>query len=193
MKKMDFDKIISLRHCVRNFKKIKKPDYKDVISAIEAATKAPLAGNISSIKYVLVSDEKKISELAQAAQQSFIEQVHYVVVVCSDIKDLERNYYSRAKMYVKQQAGAAIENLILKLTDIGLSTCWVGAFSEETVKRILKIPDGIEVEALLPVGYEMGKGKQKAKPDLDRVMFFDGWGYEARFMRPRRFAPGSTT
>lgn len=193
MKRLDFDKIISLRHCVRNFKKSKKPDYKDVIAAIEAATKAPLAGNISSIKYVLVSDEKKIKELAEASNQSFISQASYVIVVCSDNKDLVKNYSERAKMYSRQQAGAAIENIFLKLTDSGLATCWVGAFSDVTVKRILTIPDNIEIEALLPVGYEFAKGKQKTKPDLDRVMFFDGWGYEARFMRPRRYAPGSMT
>lgn len=188
---MDVEKAIKERHCVRNFKKTKKPNYRDVISAIESASRAPLAGNIYSVKYVLVQDKEKIKALAIAAQQDFLEEVDFIIVVCSDKKDLEKNYYERGKMYARQAAGAAIENLFLALTDLGLSTCWVGAFSDETVKRILRIPDNIDVEALLPVGYEFGKGKQETKPNLDFVLFFDEW--KNKFMKPRRTPEGAKT
>ena len=188
---MDIDKAIKERHCVRNFKTTKKPSYREVIAAIEAATKAPLAGNIYSVKYVLVQDKEKIKALSVAAQQDFIEDVDFVVVVCSDKKELERSYYARGEMYAKQQAGAAVENLFLKLTELGLSTCWIGAFSDDTVKRILRIPDNVDVEALLPIGYELGKGKQQAKPDLDFVLFFDQW--KNKFMKPRRMPEGAKT
>ena len=188
---MDIDKAINERHSVRSFKKEKKPTYQDIMVAIESATKAPLAGNIEAVKYILVSDKDKIRELATAAQQNFIGDVAYVLVVCSDRKDVDKLYYERAKMYGHQQAGAAIENFMLKLIDLGLSTCWIGAFSDETVRRILNIPDNIVVEALLPIGYEMGKGKQKRKPSLDDVVFYDTW--KNRFMKPRRMVLGSQT
>lgn len=186
---MDLDKVIKERHSVRSFKKGKKPDYKDIILALEAAAKAPLAGNIYGIKYILVSDKQKIIELAEASQQDFIADVSFLIAVCSDKKNLVRNYYDRGKIYARQQAGAAIENLMLKLTDLGLATCWVGAFSDETVKRILNVSDDIDIEALLPIGYELGKNKQKNKPNLDDVIFFDTW--KNRFMRPKIFTKQS--
>jgi nitroreductase len=186
---MDFDKVVKERHCVRNFKTTKKPSYKEVIYAIDAASKAPLAGNIYDVKYILVQDREKINALAVACQQDFISQVNFIVVVCSDKHELEKSYYERGKIYARQQAGAAIEQLFLKLTDLGLATCWVGAFSEEVVKRILKIPDNIDVEALMPIGYEFGKGKQKTKPDLDRVLFFDEW--KNKYMKPKNMQPGT--
>lgn len=186
---MDLDKVIKERHCVRNFKTTKKPSYKDVIMAIDAATKAPMAGNIYATKYILVQDKEKIKALTIAAQQDFIEQVDFLIVVCTDKKDLTRNYYERGSIYARQQAGAAIEHLFLKLTDLGLSTCWIGAFADDTVKRILKIPDNIDVEAMLPVGYSLEKGKQETKPDLDRVLFFDEW--KNKFMRPKFVRAGS--
>jgi nitroreductase len=186
---MDLNKVIKERHCVRNFKTSKKPNYKEVIEAIEAATKAPLAGNIYAVKYILVQDKEKIKALATACQQDFVGSVDFIIVVCSDNKDVIRNYYERGKIYARQQAGAAIENLFLKITDLGLSTCWVGAFSDETIKRILKIPDNIDVEAIFPIGYELGKTEQETKPDLDRVLFFDEW--KNKFMKPKTIRPGT--
>ena len=180
---MDFDKVIKERHCVRTFKTTKKPSYKEIVMAIDAATKAPMAGNIYATKYVLVQDKEKIKAIAVAAQQDFIADVDFIVVICTDKKDLERNYYERGKMYARQQAGAAIENLFLKLTDLGLATCWIGAYSDETIKRILKIPDDIDIEAMLPIGYAFEKTKQKTKPDLDRVLFFDEW--KNKFLNPK--------
>ncbi len=171
---MDLNKVIRERHSVRRFAS-KKPDWRKIIKAIEASTLAPSAGNISTVRFILVSDKSKIQELAEAALQDFIATVDYVVVVCSDNKQVERSYGERGLIYSRQQAGAAIQNFLLKLTDLGLSTCWVGAFSDMTVKRILQLPEDVVVEALLPIGYEYGKGKQRKKPDLDSVLFFDVW------------------
>jgi len=182
---MDFDKAIEKRHSVRNFREDKKPSYRDVIKAIDAAAQAPLAGNLPSLKFILVSDQNKIDELSQAAAQSFIAKAKYVVVVCSDKKFLEKYYLDRADRYSKHQAGAAIENFLLKITELGLSSCWIGAFSDETVKRILKIPDEIEVEAMFPIGYEQEtpSDEKKSKLNVDSLIFFDE--YKMKFMKPK--------
>ena len=183
---MEFDKTVKLRSSVRSFKETKKPNYKDVIKAIDSATRAPLAGNLPCIKYILVSDKEKISELAQAAQQNFIAKVHYVVVICSDQKLLKEYYYDRAERYVRQQAGAAIENFLLKIVDLGLASCWVGAFSDETVKRILRIPDSVDVEAILPVGYEFENPAHKKAmiQGVETSLFFDK--YKNKTMKEHR-------
>jgi len=171
---MELDKAIKERHSARRFKS-RKPDWRKIIEAIEAGTKAPLAGNIPTLKFILVSDKEKIAELAEAATQDFVATAHYVVIVCSDKTQCVRSYDERGEIYSRQQAGAAIENFLLKITELGLSTCWTGAFSDKTVKRILQIPEDIDVEALFPIGYEMEKTKQRTKPNLDSCLFFDVW------------------
>ncbi len=171
---MELDKAIEKRHSVRTFKQ-KKPDWRKIIEVIDAAIKGPLAGNAGTLKFLLVDKSEKIKRLAKASQQSFIQNSKYLVIVCSDPAQLERSYDDRAKKYLRQQAGAAIQNFLLKLTDLELATCWVGAFQDEEVKRILNIPKDIEVEALFPIGYELGKGKQPTKPDLDNNLFFNKW------------------
>jgi len=181
---MELDKVLNKRHSARRFKETKKPDYRKVMEAINAASKIPLAGNLPCLKYILVSDKSLIRELAEACQQEFISKVHYLVVVCTDRKFLEKSYYKRAEMYAQHETGAAIENFLLKITDLELASCWIGAFSDETVKRILKIPDNIHVEALLPVGYEIEKTEKKSKPTLESTMYFNGWGFAKRDMTP---------
>lgn len=178
---MDLDKCIKERHSVRRFR-TKKPDWRKIMDAIEVATKVPYAGNIPTLKFILVSDKEKIAKLAEAATQDFVATAHYVVVVCSDKTQCTRAYDERAEKYCKQQAGAAIESFLLKLTELGLATCWVGAFSDTTVKNVLQIPDEIDAEAILPIGYEMDKTKQRTKPSLDSVLFFDLW--KNKYMTP---------
>lgn len=180
---MELDKAIKSRHSARKFTS-RQVSWKDILEAIDYARLAPLAGNIPTLKFLIVTEKENIEKLAEASQQEFVSQASYVVVVCSDTGQAERSYDERGKKYSSQQAGAAIENFLLKLTELGLATCWIGAFSDNQVKRILKIPDNIEVEALFPIGYELGTGKQKFKPALDNIIFFDFW--RNKYMKPMK-------
>jgi hypothetical protein len=172
---MEFDKILKERHCARTYS-AKKVEFKDVVAICEAALSAPMAGNIFTLKLVVVSDKKKKQELAEAALgQEFLAEAGYIIVVCSDISNVAKSYDERGKIYARQQAGAAIENMFLKATDLGLGTCWIGAFDENAVRRILNIPDSVQVEALLPVGYERVKARTRIKPQLKNITNFEMW------------------
>jgi len=187
---MDLDKVIKARHSARHFS-TKKVDWRDIMKAIDLARLAPLAGNIPTLKFLIVSDEEKIGRLAEASQQEFVAEARFVVVVCSSFDQLKRSYDSRSDKYAKQQAGAAIENFILKITELGLATCWIGAFADNQVKSILQISDNVEVEALFPIGYELGKGKQRIKPQLDQCVYFNTW--KNKYMEPWKDPSGSKT
>ena len=181
---MDLDKAIKERHSVRRFS-TKKVDWRDIIKAIDLARLAPLAGNIPTLKFMLVTEKERIDQIADACQQEFISRASYVVVVCSDITQVKKSYDERAKMYVRQQSGAAIQNFLLKITELGLGTCWIGHFIEDEIKSTLQLPDNFDVEAVFPIGYEMPpKSKQRAKPDLDGFIYFDF--YRNKYMKQLR-------
>ncbi len=181
---MELDKAIQNRHSVRKFKE-KKPDWRDIIEAIDSARFAPMAGNNFSLKFILVDDSEKIKKITEASQQPFIEKAHYVVVVCSDPKRTINAYGERGKKYVKQQAGAAIQNFLLKLQETGLSTTWIGHFVDRLIKQALTIPEGIEVEAVFPIGIEFEKKHtKKIKIDLDNILYFNK--YKNTKMNPEK-------
>ncbi|MBU0958060.1 MAG: nitroreductase family protein [Nanoarchaeota archaeon] len=181
---MNLDKTIDTRKSIRKFKTTKKPNWKKIVEAIDAAIKAPLAGNIPNLKFILVDDPEKIQLLAEAAQQDFISQCHYVVVAVSDDSQLVRAYDERGTRYARQQSGAAIENFLLKITEQGLATCWIGDFVDHQVKDILTIPDDLFIEAFFPIGYEFGNSKQRLKPRLDTRMYFNTW--KEKYMVPTK-------
>ena len=100
-----------------------------------------------------------------------------MIVVCSDDTHLEDLYGERGRIYSRQQAGAAIQTLLLALTDLGISSCWVGAYTDEFVKQKLKIPQHINIEAIIPVGYEkkMPGDEKKKKKELESVLYWEEW------------------
>jgi len=181
---MKFDDILEKRHCTRHFK-TKDVSDKTLGEILDSVRYAPCAGGIFTVKLVVVDDKTAKKKIADACLgQSFIAEAPYIIVVCSDMEQVSRSYGSRAEIYTKQQAGAAIENMFLKITELGLSTCWIGAFDENPIKRALHIPDKVKVEAILPIGYEMGKSFIKEKISLKRIIRFNDWkiteikGYE---------------
>lgn len=174
---MDLDKAIHNRHCTRKFNPKKKPDWRDIIECIDSARFAPMAGGNYTLKFIVVSDEEKINKIAKSAQQDFIAEAKFVVVVCSNPARTINLYGKKGEDYAKHQAGAAMENFFLKIIESGLSTCWVGHFVEGQIRKILGIPDNVDVEAVFPIGYEYEKPRtRKVKIDLDRILYFDRYG-----------------
>ena len=169
------DKIIHARRSIRKFKS-EKPDWREIIECIDAMRYAPMAGNNFSLKFILVDDEKKINELAKASQQKFINETKYVLVVCTTPTRTELSFEERGKNYLKQQAGASIQNFLLKITEYKLATCWVGHFIDEDIKSILTIPKDMHVEALFPIGYPLKKPEPKRVIDLNNVLYFNKYG-----------------
>lgn len=165
---MDFDKVIETRHSSRTFKS-KRVAFGDILDAIDAAIKGPFAGNINNLKFIVIEDEKKIKAIAKHSAQTWINEASTLVIVVADDINLENQYGKRGCDYSRQQAGAVINTLILKLTDLGINSCWVGAFDFEIIKEILKVPQNLHIEAIIPIGYEKGKGKKARKQDIESV------------------------
>ena len=173
---------MQLRDAIEGRKSVRRfhhraPDWRKVIRAIDAARFGPSAGGKFVMRFVLVSDEKKIAEIAAATQQDFVGDAKYVVVAVSDDSKLVQSYGERGVRYAAQQAGAAIENFLLALTELKLATSWVGHFYEEQIRRTLDIPEGLSIEAVFPIGLDckakVVKSGVSKKVKLENVLYFD--------------------
>lgn len=173
---MDFNKLIKTRTSVRKFSS-RKPNWRDIIECIDAARFIPKAGNNYTLKFIMVNDFEAIKKIAKACQQDFILSAKFVVVVCSDPGRLLNAYGEAGNSYAKHEVGAAIENFLLKIEDLGLATCWIGYFVEDQIKSALKVPASINVEAIFPIGFAFEKKKTKKAPiDLDNILYFNTYG-----------------
>jgi len=70
-----------------------------------------------------------------------------------------------------------MEHMVLKATELGLGTCWIGWFDETNIKDILGIPNKIKVSALLAVGYPKdAPGKKRKRKPAEKIAFSEKWG-----------------
>jgi len=162
---------IKTRRSIRAFTREEISD-ETVEKILDAARWAPSAGNIQPWIFVIVKNPKTKRRLSEAAlNQFFIEEAPVVIVVCADQERSRRGYGSRgANLYCIQDTAAATQNLLLAAHALGLGACWVGAFDEEEVKLILKMPRGVRPVAIVPIGRPAEKPRGIFKRPLSDVV-----------------------
>jgi nitroreductase len=151
---MEFDEVLKNRHSVRSYT-AQIPADSDIAKILKAADMAPSAGGLKSRRVFVVKDRRLRRELAIAAHhQDFVAQAPIVLVFCADL-DMIATYGRRGReLYCIQDTAAAVENALLKAADLGLGSCWVGAFEEEIVSGICRLPTWLRPVALVTIGYE---------------------------------------
>jgi len=169
---MKLNDAIQSRRSIRKFKD-KKPDWRKIIEAIDSARYAPMAGNIFTLKFVLVDKKEIIEKIAEYSSQEFIAQTDYLVVFITNPERTENAYGKQGTVFCRQQAGAAIQNFLLKIEEFGYATCWIGFFNENKIKTLLKIPEENNIEGIFPIGYANEKPKSRNIRDLNNFLYFN--------------------
>jgi nitroreductase len=146
----------------------------EVEALVEAAVWAPSAGNLQPWRVLVISDRILRQALARAAlEQGFVAQAPVVFVMCAVPEESARRYGDRGRnLYCLQDTAAAVENLLLAATDLGLGSCWVGAFDEVAASRALQLPAGWRAVALVPVGHKAEEpGRRRRRPTQEVVLY----------------------
>ncbi|MCL6472762.1 MAG: SagB/ThcOx family dehydrogenase [Firmicutes bacterium] len=86
-----------------------------------------------------------------ALGQSFIANAPISIVIAAVYERTTSRYGKRGIRYVYMDAGLAAENVYLQAVP-NLGTVFVGAFDDDAVKSLLKLPDGEYPLCILPVG-----------------------------------------
>ena len=152
---MDFWQVIRKRHSVRHFDWVREVTNEQIEKLIEAAQMAPSAGNSQDWEFIVIKEPEIKRQLVKAASnQTFIAEAPVVIIVCINLEKIQQRYGKRGKdLYSIQDTAAATQNILLAATDLGLGTCWVGAFNEDEVKQILKLTKNLRPVIIIPVGY----------------------------------------
>lgn len=174
---MDVLEAIRRRRSIRRFKKDPIPE-EHLKIILEAAIWAPSAGNLQPWEFIIIKSQEKKRAIAKAAlNQFFIAEAPIVIVVCANVMRTASVYGERgAKLYCIQDTAAAIQNLLLAACALGYGTCWVGAFRDNEVRRILNIPSEVKPVAIIPLGVPAESPEPRRRIPLERVVFFESYG-----------------
>ncbi len=173
---MDVFECIEKRRSIRKYKNIPVKE-EDLMKILKAGILAPSAGNIQPWEFIIVTNNETKEKLCEAALgQYWMMYAWVIVVVCAKEYESESVYGFRGKtLYCIQDTAAAIENMLLAVTALGYGSCWVGAFEEEEVRRILKIPQGVRPVALIPIGVPAERPMPRNRKDIFSVIHFESY------------------
>lgn len=175
---MDVKEAIINRRSIRNYQPDKPVSNEIIADILETVRFSPSSGNLQNWKVILVSDTEKKLELATASlKQKWITNAPVLLVVCNDVSDVQRLYKDRGgNLYSIQNVSAFVQNILLAAYNKGLATCWVGAFDSDAVKRVLRIPDDVKPEAIIPLGYSVEEVDTPPRKTINQFTFFETWG-----------------
>jgi nitroreductase len=170
-RKIDVFEAIRTRRSIRKYED--KPVEKEkLLKIIEAARLAPSTLNRQPWSFIVVTDPEVKKKLRSSCNQDWSAPT--IIVECAYpekawVRDDGEEYW-------KLDVAVAVQNMVLAAWEEGLGICWIGAFREEEVKKILGIPKDVRVLVMTALGYPAEKkGPVTNRKPLEEIVHYDHW------------------
>ncbi len=169
---MNVFKAIETRRSIRSFSDQPIEEQK-LNKVLEAGRLAPSAANMQEWKFVVVRNKETKEKLATAANnQRFMAKADVIIVGCATVVD---TVMTCGQYTYPIDLAIAMDHMTLQAVEEGLGTCWIGAFKEDEVKKILEIPPQIRVVELMPLGYPLYEPEPTFRKKLEEIVAYDRW------------------
>ena len=160
---MEFMKLLRERHSIRSFRPDPVPA-ELVQQILEAVRTAPTAGNFQSYEIYVVSGTEQMQTLTSATfNHGWIAEAPMALIVCTHAARCE---YDNPQHWALQDASIAATLAHLAIVDLGLATCWVGAFIPAKVAELFGIPAEHTPMAILPFGYANQPAQESPRREI---------------------------
>ncbi|MBE0512791.1 nitroreductase family protein [Candidatus Bathyarchaeota archaeon] len=176
-----------------------------IFRILEAGKWAPSAHNAQPWRFIVIQDSATKQKLAKAMasrwdrdmskngvskeqRESLIktsverfENAPIIIIACLTMENMDEYPDDRRKKieYVMavQSVAAAIENMLLVAYGEGLGSCWFCAplFCQDVVRKILKIPQHVDPQALITLGYPADRPNPPPRKTLEEIVHQDHW------------------
>jgi len=172
---------------------------------LDVAISAPSAHNAQPWRFVIIDDQKVKIKLAEAMAKAWKEDLSknglskieierlieaskertinasILIITCLTMENMDEYKDDRRKnaeyLMAVQSVSAAIQNLLLATHAKGLGACWRCAplFCMEAVRKVLKIPDNFDPQALIEIGYPLKQPQVPSRKPLKSVICYNEW------------------
>ncbi|MCS7054678.1 MAG: nitroreductase family protein [Thermoflexales bacterium] len=169
-----------------------------VIALLEAATRAPSPHNRQPWRFAVLTGNARVrlaiamgerlredltrdgvapEQIARDVARSYqrITSAPVCLLACMTLRDMDVYSDERRNAAERWMAGqavaAALQNVLLTATDLGLGACWMCAplFCPQTVIQTLGLPEDWQPQALITLGYPADAGKPRDRRPVDEV------------------------
>ena len=134
---MEVKEALLKRRSIRKFKD--EPVSEEMIKELlHAAMSGPSACNKRPWEFYIVTNEDKLQELKSSSMFTKIS-AKLAIIVCGNLSNALPKQMAE---YWIQDCSAATENILLRVTDLGLGAVWCGIYPQErAVEKVQKILD----------------------------------------------------
>jgi nitroreductase len=169
---MRFSELIAARYSVRAYRPDPVPQAL-LEQVLEAARVAPTAANRQPFQLIVVRTAGRENELRQVYHREWFLQAPLMIAACG----LTGAAWVRrdGRNYVDVDVAIVMDHLILAAAELGLGTCWIGAFDPAAVREVLCLPTGVEPIALTPLGYPADGPRVKERKSLAELVRYERW------------------
>lgn len=164
---MDFKELCEKRFSVRNYKTDDIPMDK-MAYLMDCVRLAPSACNKQPWKFICVNNDEERMLLQQCYTRDWFTHAPVYIIACNVV---EESWVRPAdkKNHGDIDVAIAIEHLCLAAADAGLGTCWVCNFDVDKCKQLMRLPEGWEPVALIPVGYPDVQEPEKHRKENQEI------------------------
>ncbi len=137
------------RRSIRRFVDQKPVEEEKIKLLLQAAMAAPSACNLQPWEFIVVNEENILLQLKECIGKDNGRYYNATAafVVCGNTS------YIPWKSTGVMDCSAAIENILLTVTALGLGAVWIGDFNDKEVSVLLDIPEHVAVNSILLLGY----------------------------------------
>jgi len=136
----------------------------------EAAMAAPSAVAKDPWHFLLITDRKILDTIVKILPNGqMLRQAPATVIVCGDINKAHANEVS----YMLQDLSAAVENLLLAATALGLGSCWLGMHPRQDridgIRSLFSLPANIIPMCGIALGWPAENPEPRTRFNPERV------------------------
>ncbi|MBB5346545.1 nitroreductase family protein [Desulfoprunum benzoelyticum] len=155
-------KAIKERRSIREFT-TEAVSEKDLVTLVEAAIWAPSGKNNQPWRFVILTDKKVRSHIADLTlYRHIVANCNSLIVVFLDTEAI----YDEVKDH--QSAGAAIQNILLAAESLGLGAVWLGQIlkNKHDVNVELGVSARYDLMAVIAVGYPAHRNQKSHRKNV---------------------------
>ena len=160
---MNVQEAIATRLSIRQYDKtsISAEHMQTLFKALQLAASA---NNQQNWEFVFVEDPELKRELVPACMsQRFVADCSYFIAGVVD---------PRLKWHMVDIT-IALTNFSLQAVELGYGTCWIGAFDEIAIKKLLQIPESKKIVVCMTFGKPSGRHVSRNRKEVETFIYLD--------------------
>lgn len=173
---MNVMEAIRNRHSYRGKYKPVPVPREALVAIMKAGLAAPSGCNKQTTSLIAVDDPEVLKKVLSVIDPPVAETAPAVICVLT-----QRVFAYRDRCFAVQDYSAAIENMLLAITELGYQSCWYeGHITDEDmlgyqIAQILGVPDEYELVCILPVGIAETEPVPPKKKSFEQRAWFNAY------------------